>query len=345
MKTMNKILSIVFLGAITLTLVACGSLQDDDILWNRRRDAAADNHGTAMNFTPGVFEGVGTGGYYGNVYVTVTISEAGEIVDIQVEHKETPTFGGEALTSTLIPNVLKYQTYEIDAFTNATLTSNAFFMAMEDALGNARAGSANVTSGSGMTFDPGTYQGVSTVRGFGGHMTVEVVVGADGSIASITVVEHSESNDWYNMAVPVITDNILTTGLIDVDGVTNATYTSNSFLSAIAEALADANGVLNTGAPSAVGGNFTPGTFVGVSTVRGFGGHITVEVVIGANGAIEGIEVTNHSESSDWYNMAVPTITENMISAGTYEVDGVAHATYTSNSFIDAVREALTNAQ
>ena len=84
-------------------------------------------------FTAGTFEGIGLGGYAGDVIINVTFNEA-SIIDIEVvQSDETPAFCGVAL-ETLIPRVLEAQTYEVDGHSGATLTSAAFFDALQDAV-------------------------------------------------------------------------------------------------------------------------------------------------------------------------------------------------------------------
>ena len=90
---------------------------------------------------------------------------------------------------------------------------------------------------------------------------------------------------------------------------------------------------------------FESGTFEATSEIRGFGGFMTLVVTIDDDGNISDIEVTDHGESDDWYDMAVPTLTAAVIEAQSADVDAVSGATYTSGAFIDAVRIALENAQ
>ena len=194
-----------------------------------------------------------------------------------------------------------------------------------------------------IAFEPGTFEATSEIQGFGGYMTVEVTIGDDKNIADIEVTNHEESEDWYNMAVPTLTEAMIEAQSTNVDGVSGATYTSNAFIDAVRIALSQAGGTPT--ADDAQAANFTPGTFEATSEIQGFGDFITVEVTIDDDGKIADIDVTNHSESEDWYNMAVPTLTEAMIEAQSTDVDGVSGATYTSNAFIDAVRIALENAQ
>ena len=194
-----------------------------------------------------------------------------------------------------------------------------------------------------MTFESGTFEATSEIRGFGGFMTVAVTINDDGNISNIEVTDHGESAEWYDMAVPTLTTAIIEAGSADVDGVSGATYTSGAFIDAVRIALSQAGGTTTGDETQAA--NFTPGTFEAVSEVRGFGGFMTVVVTISDDGNISDIEVTDHGESAEWYDMAIPTLTTAIIEAGSADVDGVSGATYTSGAFIDAVRIALEDAQ
>ena len=202
----------------------------------------------------------------------------------------------------------------------------------------------------GMTFNPGVYEGVGTVRGYGGVMTVEVTVGDDGRISDVEIINHGESEDWFNMAAPSLIENVINAQSGDIDGVSGATYTSGAFIDAVQVALSQAGGT-STGDGSSddgggdAAGHFTEGTFEGIGTVRGYGGVMTVEVTIDNSGRISDIEVTNHGESEDWFNMASPILIENVIDSQSADIDGVSGATYTSGAFIDAVRVALEEAE
>ena len=200
-------------------------------------------------------------------------------------------------------------------------------------------------NGGSMTFDPGVFEGVGTVRGYGGVMTVEVTIGDDGLISDIEVINHGESPDWFGMAVPTLTEEVIRAQSADIDGVSGATYTSRAFIDAVQVALSHAGGTPTSGGATDQEADFTEGTFEGIGTVRGYGGVMTVEVTIGSDGRITDIEVINHGESPDWFGMAVPTLTEDVIAAQSADIDGVSGASYTSGAFIDAVRVALEHAQ
>jgi len=202
-------------------------------------------------------------------------------------------------------------------------------------------------TGAGMTFNAGTFTATSAFDGFNGPMTVSVVVGADGAISNIEVTDHGESAEWYDMAVPTLTEAIINSQSTNVDIIGGATYTSEAFINAVYLALGQAGGTPAEGGGVAPDGGdgFNPGTFSATSSIDGFNGTITVSVTIDGNGEISNIEVTDHAESAEWYDMAVPTLTSAMIDAQSSNVDAIGGATYTSYAFIDAVRIALENAR
>ncbi|MCL2558577.1 MAG: FMN-binding protein [Treponema sp.] len=89
-----------------------------------------------FTFTPGVYSGVGTGGFHGNIYVNVTVSEDG-ILGVEVTaHEETPDIGG-AIIDDLVSSTLALQSLSFDAVAGATFTSKAFVAAVADALNQA----------------------------------------------------------------------------------------------------------------------------------------------------------------------------------------------------------------
>lgn len=101
MKT--KLLAAGLTSAMLLNLVACGE--------------------SSEKFT------ATTTGYHGDVTLTISVAD-GIISDIEIEHTETEGLGSVALEK-LSANVLETQNLAIDAVSGATLSSNAFFEAME----------------------------------------------------------------------------------------------------------------------------------------------------------------------------------------------------------------------
>jgi Uncharacterized protein conserved in bacteria len=95
--------------------------------------------GTAASgkYVPGTYE-VTTKGMGGNFKVQVTF-DANSIVSIKVpEHQETENIGTRAI-DTVIPAMIKAQSPNVDAYTGATVTSNALKAALTQAMEKAKA--------------------------------------------------------------------------------------------------------------------------------------------------------------------------------------------------------------
>lgn len=86
---------------------------------------------------------------------------------------------------------------------------------------------------------PGTY--TATARGFGGGVTVEVIFD-ETQIASVTVVEHSETAGICGPAIESIPELIVEGQTLAVDAVTGATVTSTAILTAVADCVTQAGG-------------------------------------------------------------------------------------------------------
>ena len=86
----------------------------------------------------------------------------------------------------------------------------------------------------------------------------------------------------------------------------------------------------------------TPGVHAGVGT-GGFGGDIYLEVTVGEDGGIEYIEVTSHSETASFLNMALPHVTMNVIGTQSTDIDTFTGATETFNALIDGIEDALVS--
>ena len=81
----------------------------------------------------------------GNIIVEVTLDQAGTILDIQVgENNATEGIGTRAIEG-VIPAILEAQSVDVDKVTNATITSDAIKIAVQDAL--AQAGSSKIGEG------------------------------------------------------------------------------------------------------------------------------------------------------------------------------------------------------
>ena len=84
------------------------------------------------------------------------------------------------------------------------------------------------------------------------------------------------------------------------------------------------------------------GTYEGIG--QGRNGDIKVSVTVNSDGKIENIEILEHSENKEFIDVAYPILNKSMIDNNTYEVDMIAGATDTSNGIIEAVKNALNQA-
>ena len=112
----TKKLTVIFICVFAIVLAACGKTETNY------------NIGVSGLWKDGIYTETAKG-KKGNFDVTVIISD-GKISDIQIgDNKETPDIGGKAIAE-LSAEMIKGQTYEVDAMSGATITSNG----MKDAV-------------------------------------------------------------------------------------------------------------------------------------------------------------------------------------------------------------------
>lgn len=83
-------------------------------------------------------------------------------------------------------------------------------------------------------YTDGTYDGVG-VSQIGGDIAVQVVV-ENGKVADVTYT-HNEMTTIGGAALPVLVGEVVAQNTAEVDGVSGATYTSDAFKAAVAQAL------------------------------------------------------------------------------------------------------------
>lgn len=169
------------------------------------------------------------------------------------------------------------------------------------------------------------------VPGHNGPMTVKVGIDS-GRVVSIEVVKHSETDGVGTKAIEALPAAILKAGSTKVDVVTGASVTSKGILTAVNQAIDQANGK-KLGKPQ-----FKPGTYK--ASAYGNNGYLNVEVTVSDN-KITDIKVPGNTETSLMGGMAIRTLTKDIIDNQTVNVDAVSGATVTSGAFKKAVIEAL----
>lgn len=104
-------------GALALTLAACGN--------SGGGEAAKTGTATAE-------------GYGGNIEVTVKLDEEGKILDIERTSEETDNVGEVALDELTEKLKGKDSTADAEAVSGATVSSDAFIKAVDEAIANAK---------------------------------------------------------------------------------------------------------------------------------------------------------------------------------------------------------------
>ena len=199
----------------------------------------------------------------------------------------------------------------------------------------------------------GIYKGTGT--GYAGEVTVAVTI-KDKQITAIDILSSSDDAAFFNRAKAVI-DRIIAGQTLDVDVVSGATFSSNGIISAVKNALTGEKDSGETGESQS--GNavaqgsalsladvqdaaaYKDGTYYGTGT--GFGGTLKVKVVV-SGGKIASIEVVENHDDSSYLNRAKALI-GNIISSQSTNVDVISGATYSSNGLINAVKNALREAE
>ncbi|CZQ98865.1 FMN-binding protein [Trichococcus collinsii] len=206
-------------------------------------------------------------------------------------------------------------------------------------------------------YQDGTYEG--SARGFKGLVTVSVTV-ENGLITDIEDVSNTDTHSFFERCWSVVTDDIIEAQNTDVDAVTGATYSSVGIMDAVADALSGQTATASTtsesieadtsqqesaaasseesASSSVAAGQYADGVYTGSGT--GFRGETVVEVTV-QNGLITDITETSKQDDDQFFYRAWTTVIEEIITAQAVEVDAVSGATFSSNSIMEAVSDAL----
>ncbi|MCI8787083.1 MAG: FMN-binding protein [Eubacterium sp.] len=226
-------------------------------------------------------------------------------------------------------------------------------------------------------YKDGVYTGVG--EGFRGTTEVQVTV-EDGYIADITVLSFRDDQEFFHKAQSAVIKAILTEQTTDVSAVSGATFSSNSIMDAVADALGSSVGSSgqpvdesnpsdssveagenqeqtdsdasqlsgdNESEPSDSGqesdsasGQFSVADGVYEGTGNGFRGATNVSVTV-ENGTITDITINSYADDAAYFTRAQDTVISEIISAQSLDVQAVSGATFSSNSIMDAVADAL----
>lgn len=197
-------------------------------------------------FTPGSYDVSGSG-FGGTIYMTV-VFDANGIVEIDVtDHSESPGFWdmawpaiGELIVSSNTADV------SLDAFSGATVSSEAIVSGVRDAIAAATAGGGGGGGGNDAApteaagrFTPGSYN--VSVGGFGGNIDMTVVLDGDG-IVDVIVNDHDETPAFWNRVWPDLGELIVDsqTANVSLDAFSGATVSSEAVVAGVRQAMVEA---------------------------------------------------------------------------------------------------------
>ena len=328
----------------------------------------------SFNLEDGVYKGTGTG-YAGDITVSVLIKDK-QIVSIDIlSSSDDAAFFTRA--KAVIDKIIEGQTLDVDTVSGATFSSRGIISAVKNALtgekdtsetGQAQSGQTGAAAGSSTSvaqvedaaaYKDGTYYGSGT--GFGGPLKVMVEI-SGGKIASIQIVENSDGSDYISKAASLI-DSIITTQSTNVDTVSGATYSSVGIIQAVRDALSQAavNGTSDTSQNNNNNSNsnnnsssddnnstvtgtvpYKEGIYYG--TAEGYSGDVSVAVVIQEK-TIKAILITESSDDEAFFNRAMDVVKMVIRTQKTDDVDTVSGATYSSKGLLNAIKNALKQAE
>ena len=320
----------------------------------------------SFDLADGIYKGTGTG-YAGEVTVAVTIKDK-QITAIDIlSSSDDAAFFNRA--KAVIDRIIAGQTLDVDVVSGATFSSNGIISAVKNALtgekdsgetGESQSGNA-AAQGSTLSladvqdaaaYKDGTYYGTGT--GFGGTLKVKVVI-SGGKIASVEVVENHDDSSYLNRAKALI-GNIISSQSTNVDVISGATYSSNGIKSAVRDALRQAavsgnsqsvntktEDTSKTEDNTTVKGNFPYKEGIYYGTAEGYNGEIEVAVVL-QDKSIKAVLVTKNHDDEKFFNRAMDVV-KNIMKKQSTDVDVVSGATYSSNGLINAVKNALKEAE
>ena len=262
-------------------------------------------------------------GYGGDLTVEVEVLD-GEILAVRVvEHSETEDLADPALEE--VPaSIVAEQSTDVDIVTGVTVTSEAIMAAVDAALADVDLEDPEEEPEEGEVY-------TGAAEGFNDDITVEVTV-LDGEITGIEIIEHDETPDYFDDAVPEITDRIIEAQSTEVDAVSGATATSEGIMAAVDAALAD----VDLEAPEEEEAEDD----VYQGTAEGYGGDLELEVTL-ENDEIIDIEILSHSETEGFAEDALEEVPSSIIETQSTDVDAVSGVTKTSEAIMEAVESAL----
>lgn len=199
----------------------------------------------------------------------------------------------------------------------------------------------------------------SIAKGFGGDVEVSVTLDGD-KITDIAVVGEKETEGIGTKAIEELPKMILESNSTDIDSIAGATITSDAIKEATNSAINQSTSNLATKDSKL---NMQPGKYIGKS--KGYSAELEVEVEVSAD-EILSINLLNNipqenemidrefwaskysigmlSDTPQILKTVTDRLPERIVESQSLMVDNITGATASSNGFINAVKDAITQA-
>ncbi|WP_440894830.1 FMN-binding protein [Amphibacillus sp. Q70] len=330
-------LTIQILVASLFVMLLTVFLFTNDIIISEPDDDSTAEDVDAGDLEDGIYRGAAEG-FNGPVEVEVTV-ENEEIASVTIlDHSETEDISDSAFDK--VPDaIVENNSTAVDVASGATITSEAIMAAVNNALGSSSASgteSEDNETDPDVAYEDGTYTG--SADGFNEPIEVEVTV-ENGEIASVTILDHSETEDISDPAFDEVPDAIVESNSPDVDIASGATVTSEAIMAAVSNALdsGDGDDIENTDPDVA----YEDGTYT--ASAEGYNGSVEVEVTV-ENSEIASVTILDHSETEGISDPAFDEVPDSIVENNSTDVDIASGASVTSEAIMAAVEAALEDA-
>lgn len=232
---MKRLAALFLSAALALSLASCGAPATT-------QSPSAEQKGI---YTPGTYTGTAKG-FGGEVTVTVTTDET-SITKVEiVGDSETAGIGSNAIEQ-LPAKIMEAQSADVDVVSGSTVTSSAVKEAAQAAIDLAMGKTAKDAA----AMASGTYTATATsyaqVNGLAteGSLSMTVAI-EENKIKDISVDTYTDTDIIGGMAFPLLREAVLSTQSLGVDTISGATVSSNAFLAALSDCVAQAGGSVST---------------------------------------------------------------------------------------------------
>ena len=287
-------------------------------------------------------------GYGGPIEVTVGVDGEGVITGVSVGGEgfaETPGLGARtreaAFTEQFVGKTPTIALNEggVDTVTGASTTSRAVVSAVNTVANYIYLNQLGLAEEAEQVFMGQTFS--ATEQGFAGDVTVTLGFDDDGAIAYMTVDTPNETDGLGKMASePDFAAQFIgkkgpfAYGEDGIEALTGATFTSTAAINAV-------NTIVNGGGVAS-GGPLT-------ATVQGFGGEVTLNVLLNDDGTVAALTIDTPNETDGLGKMtSEPAFTDQFIGKaapfayGEDGIEAVTGATVTSTAVIDGLNALLS---